>query len=54
MLKFLQTLNGVCGKVGWTLIGRCNWSEYQKLSKSEKEMYVQLIEQKILAENPKG
>lgn len=41
-------------KEGWTLIGRCNWSEYQKLSRSEREMYVQLIEQKILAENPKG
>ena len=41
-------------KEGWTLIGRCNWSEYQKLSKVEKEKYVRNIEQKILMENPKG
>lgn len=39
---------------GWTLIGRCNWSEYQKLSRIEKEKYVLNIEQKILTENPKG
>lgn len=32
---------------GWTLIGRCNWSEYQKFSREEKEKYVQEIEQKI-------
>ena len=32
---------------GWKLIGRCNWSEYQKLSRQEKENYVQEIEQKI-------
>ena len=34
-------------KEGWDLIGRCNWSEYQKLSREEKEKYVQEIEQKI-------
>ena len=34
-------------KEGWTLIGRCNWSEYQKLSKNEKEKYVKEIEYKI-------
>lgn len=39
---------------GWTLIGRCNWSEYQKLSRDEKEKFVQEIEQKIMVENPKG
>ncbi len=41
-------------KEGWTLIGRCNWSEYQKLSKVEKEKYVRDIEQKILTGNPNG
>lgn len=39
---------------GWTLIGRCNWSEYQKLSREEKEAFVKDIEQKILAVNPNG
>lgn len=28
---------------GWTLIGRCNWSEYQKLSLEEKQKYVEKI-----------
>lgn len=28
---------------GWKLIGRCNWSEYQKLSFEEKESFVQSI-----------
>lgn len=32
---------------GWTLIGRCNWSEYQKLSKEEKEKYVTEVENSI-------
>ena len=41
-------------KEGWTLIGRCNWSKYQKLSKVEKEKYVRDIEQKILTGNPNG
>lgn len=41
-------------KEGWTLIGRCNWSEYQKLSRIEREKYVQDIEHRILTENPKG
>ena len=39
---------------GWTLIGRCNWSEYQKLSKEDKESFVRAIENKILAVNPNG
>lgn len=39
---------------GWVLIGRCNWSEYQKLSKVERKKYVQEIEQKILTVNPNG
>jgi very-short-patch-repair endonuclease len=34
-------------KEGWTLIGRCNWSEYQKLSKEEKERYVTEVENSI-------
>ena len=28
---------------GWTLICRCNWSEYQKLSTEEKQKYVEKI-----------
>lgn len=34
-------------KVGWTLIGRCNWSEYQKLSIEDKEAFVKEIVSKI-------
>ena len=41
-------------KEGWTLIGRCNWSEYQKLSKEDKISFVKDIENKILAANPNG
>ena len=33
---------------GWTCIGRCNWSQYQKLSREDKEKYVQEIEKKII------
>lgn len=32
---------------GWTLIGRCNWPEYQKLSKEEKNLFVKSIISKI-------
>lgn len=32
---------------GWTLLERCNWSEYQKLSKSDKERYIANILEKI-------
>lgn len=39
---------------GWTLIGRCNWSEYQKLSKEDKVSFVKDIENKILTANPNG
>lgn len=30
-------------EAGWKLIGRCNWSEYQKLSFEEKEKFVKSI-----------
>ena len=33
---------------GWTCIGRCNWSQYQKLSREDKEKYIQEIEKKII------
>lgn len=32
---------------GWKLIGRCNWSEYQKLSFEEKEKFVESIVSQI-------
>jgi len=32
---------------GWTLIGRCNWSEYQALTIDEKKEYVQQILDKL-------
>ena len=32
---------------GWTLIGRCNWSEYQTLTIDEKKEYVQRILDKL-------
>jgi very-short-patch-repair endonuclease len=31
-------------KNGWVLIGRCRWSEYQKLTKDQKIKYFQEIE----------
>ena len=33
---------------GWTLLGRCNWSEYQRLSKESKRTYVEVIISKLL------
>lgn len=36
-------------KEGWTLIGRCCWSDYQKLSKDERQKYVKHIEEIIMA-----
>lgn len=53
-IKHDQERTAFLKKEGWTLIGRCNWSEYQKLSKEEKEKFVQNIEQKILTGNPNG
>lgn len=41
-------------KEGWTLIGRCNWSEYQKLSKKDKIFFIRDIENKILTVKPNG
>ena len=38
---------------GWKLVGRCNWSEYQKLSFKDKEVYVKNIENSILTETIK-
>lgn len=29
--------------IGWKLIGRCNWAEYQKLSYLDKQKYINLI-----------
>lgn len=34
-------------ELGWRLIGRCNWSEYQKMSFEGKRSFVQDIIQKI-------
>lgn len=28
---------------GWTLIGRCNWSEYQRMSDEQRQIYVDSI-----------
>jgi len=33
---------------GWILIGRCNWSEYQCLSKENKQCYIKEILNKLL------
>lgn len=33
---------------GWTLLGRCNWSEYQHLSKEAKRTYIEGILSKLL------
>lgn len=38
----------ILAKAGWILIGRCNWSEYQKLSFEDKQAYVRSIVQKVL------
>lgn len=40
-------------KEGWILIGRCNWSLYQKMSFEEKENYVKKIEGCISDAKPK-
>lgn len=40
-------------KEGWVLIGRCNWSLYQKMSFEEKENYIKKIESCINDAKPK-
>lgn len=36
-------------KAGWSLVDRCRWSNYQKLSEENKEIYIKNILNKILS-----
>lgn len=44
--KFLESM-------GWTLIGRCRWSKFQKLTTSDKETYINHIIKQVKENNRK-